>query len=53
VAEGRQRNRAIFSGMVRGVSNPPEGPKILTFPFRPHNYLESRMPRPSIFIACW
>jgi hypothetical protein len=34
VAEGRQRNRGFFSGMVRGVSNTREGPKILTFLFR-------------------
>ena len=27
--------RGFSSGMVRGVSNPREGPKILTFLFRP------------------
>ena len=31
----RQRNRGFFSGMVRGVSDPREGTKILTFLFRP------------------
>ena len=31
----RQRNWRFFSGMVRGVSNPREGSKILTFLFRP------------------
>jgi hypothetical protein len=30
----RQRNRALFSGMVRGVSNPHEGSRILFFLFR-------------------
>jgi len=30
----RQRNRGFFSGLVRGVSNPREGSKILTFLFR-------------------
>ena len=35
VAEDRQRNRAFFSSMVRGVSNAREGSKILTFLFRP------------------
>jgi hypothetical protein len=34
VAEGRQRNRGFFSGMVRVVSNPREGLKILTCLFR-------------------
>jgi hypothetical protein len=34
VAEGRQRNRGFFSDLVRRVSNPREGPKILTFLFR-------------------
>jgi hypothetical protein len=34
VAEGRQRNRGFFSDLVRGVSNPREGSKILTFLFR-------------------
>jgi hypothetical protein len=28
------RNRGLFSGMIRGESNPREGSKILTFPFR-------------------
>jgi hypothetical protein len=28
---GRQRNRQFFSGLVRGVSNPREGLKILFF----------------------
>jgi hypothetical protein len=31
----RHGNREFFSSMVRGVSNPREGPKILTFLFRP------------------
>ncbi len=31
----RQRSRGFFSGMVRGVSDPREGSKILTFLFRP------------------
>ena len=31
----RQRNRGFFSGMVRGVSNPCEGSKMLTFLYRP------------------
>ena len=31
----RQRNRQFFSGMVRGVSIPREGSKVLTFLFRP------------------
>jgi hypothetical protein len=31
---GRQRNRGFFSGMVRGVSDPREGSKMLTFLFR-------------------
>jgi hypothetical protein len=35
VAEDRQRNRAFFSGMVRGVSMPSEGSKILSFLFVP------------------
>jgi hypothetical protein len=35
VAEGRQRNRGFFSGMLRGVSNPCEGSKMLTFLYRP------------------
>jgi hypothetical protein len=29
-----QRNQGVFSGMVRGVSNPPEGSKILNFHVR-------------------
>jgi hypothetical protein len=35
VPQGRQRNRGLFSGLVRGVSNPREGSRILTFLFRP------------------
>jgi hypothetical protein len=35
VTEGRKRNREFFSAMVRGVSSPREGSKILTFLFRP------------------
>jgi hypothetical protein len=35
LGQDRQRNQGYFSGMVRGVSNPREGPKILTFLFRP------------------
>src|SRR5918995_2971254 len=31
----RQRNRGIFSGLVRRVSIPREGSKILSFLFRP------------------
>jgi hypothetical protein len=31
----RQRNWGYFSGMFRGVSNPREGSKILTYLFRP------------------
>jgi hypothetical protein len=34
VARGRQRNRLFFSGMLRGVSDPREGSKILFFLFR-------------------
>jgi hypothetical protein len=34
VAEGRQRNRGFFSDLVRGVSSPREGSKILSFLFR-------------------
>jgi hypothetical protein len=34
VAEGRQRNRGFFNGLVRGVSNACEGSKILSFLFR-------------------
>jgi len=34
VAEDRQRNRAFFSSMLRGVSNAREGSKILFFLFR-------------------
>ena len=33
----RQRNRGFFSGMVRGVSNPREGSKNLTFLFGPRS----------------
>jgi hypothetical protein len=32
--QDRQRNRGLFSGMVRGVSSPREGSKILTLLFR-------------------
>jgi hypothetical protein len=35
LAWGRQRNRQFFSAMIRGLSNPREGLKILTFLFRP------------------
>jgi hypothetical protein len=35
LAWGRQRNRTFFSSMIRGVSNPREGSKILSFLFRP------------------
>jgi hypothetical protein len=38
----RQRNRGFFSGKVRGVSNPREGPKILTFLFRSHPVCRAR-----------
>jgi hypothetical protein len=31
----RQRNRGFFSGMIRGVSDPREVSKMLTFLFRP------------------
>jgi hypothetical protein len=34
VAEGRQRTQRFFSGMVRGVSDPREASKILTFVFQ-------------------
>jgi hypothetical protein len=34
VAEGRQRNLGLFSDLVRGVWNPREGSKILSFLFR-------------------
>jgi hypothetical protein len=34
VGWGRQRNRAFFSGMLRGVSNACKGSKILTFLYR-------------------
>ncbi len=30
----RQRNRTFFRSMIRGVSNPREGSKILSFLFR-------------------
>ena len=33
--QGRQRNRRFSSGMIRSVSNPREGSKMLTFLFRP------------------
>jgi hypothetical protein len=33
VAEDRQRNQGVFSGMVRVVSNAREGSQILTFLF--------------------
>ena len=36
MAEGRQRNRGFFSDLVRGVSRPREGSKILSFLFRSH-----------------
>jgi hypothetical protein len=35
VTRGRQRNRGFFSDLVRGVSSPREGSKILSFLFRP------------------
>ena len=35
MAEDRQRNRAFFSSMLRGVSNAREGSKILTLLFQP------------------
>ena len=35
VGRDRQRNRAFLSGMLRGVSSPSEGSKILSFVFRP------------------
>jgi hypothetical protein len=35
VPEGRQRNRVSFGGMVRGMKNAWEAPKILTLLFRP------------------
>jgi hypothetical protein len=35
VAEDRQRNRGFFSDLVRGVSDPRKGSKILFFLFRP------------------
>jgi hypothetical protein len=34
VTEGRQRNRGFFGGMIRVVSNPHEGSKILIFQSR-------------------
>jgi hypothetical protein len=34
VAEGRQRNLGLFSRLLRGVSDPREGSKILSFLFR-------------------
>jgi hypothetical protein len=34
VAEDRQRNQGVFSGMLRGVSRLREGSKILSFLFR-------------------
>jgi hypothetical protein len=34
VKQGGQRNRGLFSGMLRGVSDPREGSKVLTFLFR-------------------
>ncbi len=35
VARDRQRNRGFFGGLLRDVSDPREGSKILTFPFWP------------------
>jgi hypothetical protein len=37
----RQRNRGFFSDMVRGVSEPREGSKILTFLSRPRQVCSS------------
>jgi hypothetical protein len=34
LGQDRQRNRGLFSGIVRGVSKPRKGSKILTFIFR-------------------
>jgi hypothetical protein len=35
VAQGRQSNQEFFSRMVRGVSDPREGSKTITFLYRP------------------
>jgi hypothetical protein len=42
VAEGRQRNQGVFSGMVRGVSNPREGSNMLTVLYRPRLVCRAR-----------
>jgi hypothetical protein len=42
VAEDRQRNRAFFSGMLRGVSDSREGSEVLTFLLRPRLVYRAR-----------
>jgi len=42
VAEGRQRNRGFFSDLVRHVSIPRQGSKILTFLSRPRLVCRAR-----------
>jgi hypothetical protein len=42
VARGRLRNRGFFSDLVRGVSDPPEGSKNLSFLFRPRQWFAAR-----------
>ena len=49
---GRQRNRGLFSGLVRGVSDPCEGSKILCFPFRPRLVCSSLLHLRSLWRNC-
>ena len=42
MTRGRQRNRGFFSGLFRGVSNPPEGSKILSSLVRPRMVCRAR-----------
>jgi hypothetical protein len=44
----RQRNRAFFSGMVRGVSDACEGSEILSFLFRPRLVCRSLLHSPKL-----
>jgi len=41
LGQDRQRNRGFFSGMLRGVSKPCEGSKILTFHYGTLRTLDS------------
>ena len=51
MAKGQQRNRGFFSDLVRSVSNPCEGSKILTFPFRPRLVCSSLLHLPSSWMV--